>query len=188
MTMRSRLTSLPRSERGTSAIEFAFIAPLFVYLIYGVYEMGWLMRAQAQLQGGAQVAAREIIVSDKTESEKKDMVKAKIEQHMKGIAVDPSGTVEVKFRKFSGFSRNPETFTDTNGNGSWNPGEPYTDRNSNGKWDSNSATEGSLGGVGEVVEIEVNYPVKPLTSASPWLALFKRVDITAKTAVRNEPE
>lgn len=186
--MRNLIVTLARSERGVSAVEFVFLAPLALYLIYSVYEMGWLMRAQASLQGGAQVAAREIIVSDKTESEKKALVKAKIEQHMEGIAVDPSGAIDIKFRKFSGFSRNPEPFTDTNSNGSWNAGEPYTDRNSNGKWDNNSATEGSLGGVGEVVEIEVMYPVKPLTKASPWLALYQRIDLTAKTAVRNEPE
>jgi Flp pilus assembly protein TadG len=46
------------SVRGTAAIEFAMVAPLFFMLVCGVIEGGLLTWTQAGLQHGAQAAAR----------------------------------------------------------------------------------------------------------------------------------
>jgi Flp pilus assembly protein TadG len=53
-----KLARIVHDQRGTSAIEFAMVAPLFFALLFGVIEGGLLLWTQLGLQHGAQVAAR----------------------------------------------------------------------------------------------------------------------------------
>jgi len=53
-----KLTRLIRDRRGTTAIEFALLAPLYFALVFGIIEGGLLLWTQLGLQHGAQVAAR----------------------------------------------------------------------------------------------------------------------------------
>jgi len=53
-----KLAALWRDRRGTSALEFGLIAPLFFAFLIGVIETGLLLWTQVGLQHGAEVAAR----------------------------------------------------------------------------------------------------------------------------------
>ena len=47
-----------KDERGTSAIEFAIVGPVFIMLVVGMTEAGVLLWTQLGLQHGAEMAAR----------------------------------------------------------------------------------------------------------------------------------
>ena len=47
-----------KNTKGTTAVEFAITAPIFMMVIFGILECGSLMWTQLGLQHGAQMAAR----------------------------------------------------------------------------------------------------------------------------------
>ncbi len=55
-----------RDERGTSLIEFALTAPVFVLLLTGVVECGVLLWTQLGLQHGVDMAARYAAINGNT--------------------------------------------------------------------------------------------------------------------------
>jgi Flp pilus assembly protein TadG len=47
-----------KEQRGTSAVEFAMTLPVFILMLFGVWQIGYGMWAQFALQHGTQMAAR----------------------------------------------------------------------------------------------------------------------------------
>jgi Flp pilus assembly protein TadG len=54
----TRLGRLWRDRSGASALEFALVAPLFILLITGIFQMGMGFYANAGLRSGVEAAAR----------------------------------------------------------------------------------------------------------------------------------
>jgi hypothetical protein len=80
----------------------------------------------------------------------------------------------------------PERFTDTNNNGSRDPGECFDDINANGQWDSDPGNNGQ-GGANDVAAytMTLTYPrLFPMAGMLGWPATET---ITAKTFLRNQP-
>jgi Flp pilus assembly protein TadG len=61
-----RMKTLFKDRRGTSAVEFALTLPLFLLLLFGVWQIGYGMWAQFALQHGAERAARCMAVDQNT--------------------------------------------------------------------------------------------------------------------------
>ncbi|WGR90737.1 pilus assembly protein (plasmid) [Bradyrhizobium sp. ISRA443] len=53
-----RLSDIWRDQRGTSAVEFALIAPVFFLFVFGIIACGLLFWTQIGLQHGVEMAAR----------------------------------------------------------------------------------------------------------------------------------
>ena len=51
---------LKKSERGSAAVEFAIIAPVFLTIIFSIMEVGWFFTTNAILDKAVQNASREI--------------------------------------------------------------------------------------------------------------------------------
>jgi hypothetical protein len=80
-----------------------------------------------------------------------------------------------------------ETFTDVNGNGKYDSGEPFTDLNGNSKWDADIGIPGA-GGSGAIVLYRLSYDWPLLTGLlSPFFGSGGYVHLRVSTAVRNEP-
>jgi Flp pilus assembly protein TadG len=56
-----RLLGLWRDRRGTSALEFAIIAPAFLAMLFGVFELGWALHCNQSVDYATNVAARGLI-------------------------------------------------------------------------------------------------------------------------------
>jgi Flp pilus assembly protein TadG len=52
-----------RSERGAALVEMAVVLPLFVVLLFGIIETGWLFSQQVEIRHSAREAARVAAVS-----------------------------------------------------------------------------------------------------------------------------
>ena len=82
----------------------------------------------------------------------------------------------------------PEPYTDTNTNGSYDLGEPFTDINGNGQWDADMGAAG-LGGPGEIVLYKLEYDLPTMTSLLSNVigGSDGKITLKASVAVRNEP-
>ncbi len=59
----ARLAALGRSRRGATAVEFALIAPIFLIMVFGVFEVGRAMWIKSSLQFAVEEAGRYAIVN-----------------------------------------------------------------------------------------------------------------------------
>ncbi len=71
MRMRTRAKEKSRTDqrRGTAAVEFALVAPLFILLVFGIIEFGRMLMVQQVLTNATREGARRAIVEGTTQSE-----------------------------------------------------------------------------------------------------------------------
>lgn len=192
-----------RESSGIAAVEFAFIAPIFMLLTTGAIDLGYIQWGRSQLSGASQIAGRKIIQSKSgTSAQRKAVFTKRIEDTMKSFKRPASQSLDIQIRKYSNFSSMaPEPFDDGSRdvnkdgrpdgdkNGKYDLGEVYTDKNANNKWDEDIGITDDLGGIGDVIKVEVAYPIKPLFSHNA--SLFGKngaITVKSSTVFRNEPE
>jgi Flp pilus assembly protein TadG len=52
------LAKLRKSERGQSLVEFALVLPILLFLVLGVLEFGWILKAEIAVNAAAREGAR----------------------------------------------------------------------------------------------------------------------------------
>ena len=60
--IRTGLTNIFKDEKGQNIVEFALIAPILLILFMGVFDFGWLLHKQIQLDHATREAARRAVV------------------------------------------------------------------------------------------------------------------------------
>lgn len=182
------LRRLPAERAGTSTIEFAVVAPVFLAMLMAVFDLGFLVYAKAVLQGAVEDGARSASLENTTWSQIETRVN---EQVMSVIPVENADT-DISFSFDPTYYGNysdialPEDFTDANGNGVWDANECFVDRNGNRSYDTDVGLAGR-GGAQDVVSIsaEVTYVrIFPLWSLLDQSQLHT---IAARTYLRNQP-
>ena len=183
-----RPSRLVADRRGGAAVDFALVAPVFVLLIAGVLEFGVLMLGETLLQSAVTDASRFGLTGRTLAGQTREEVIADIvTEH--GFGLIDAERLEFDTLVYPSFDSvgQPETFTDQNGNGAWDAGEPYADINGNGQWDADMGAAG-LGGPEDVVLYRVRYEWEMMTPL--FRALFPpsgTVPMEASLAIRNEP-
>lgn len=180
---------LVRREDGATAIEFALVAPLFIYLLAAILEFALIFAAQLLLDHATQQAARTGRTGFVTTDASQDATVKEILNDMVGPLLDTDALV-ITSKSYSGFDAigEEEPYVDANGNGERDNGENYTDVNGNGQWDEDQGTDG-YGSSGEVVVYTVSYD---WTVVTPYIGNIVGnsgvVTIAATAIVQNEPE
>jgi Flp pilus assembly protein TadG len=175
-------------RRGSSAVDFALIASPFFLLVVGVLELSMVMIAQVLLQSAVSDASRFGLTGRTLEGRMREEVIATIVEEDGIGLIDPEHLVfeTLVYPSFDSVGQ-PETFTDSNGNGTWDAGEAFADINGNGQWDADMGAAG-LGGPDDVVLYRVRYDWRMLT---PLLRHVLPNDgvvaLEASLAIRNEP-
>jgi hypothetical protein len=180
-----------RDIRGVTIVEFALVLPAMLTLICGAIELGHMLFARVVLEGAVTEAARAATASLEAGEAKRDTVmRASIMSSMSEFAMAPNQSIAITAIVYRDFSTAfPETYTDTNGNGRYDLGEPYVDRNKSGNWDNAKPVSGStLGGPGDVVSYSVRFPKRVLFGFVGNVIGFGSgvIPLTASTVVRNE--
>ncbi len=174
--------------RGATIIEFAFVAPIFLFLIIFTFELAIVFTIQNALEAAVREAARYSITGRKdTYSSREAAIIASIKDdavRYSGGIINPSN-LQITVASYGALSSIglPETFDDTNKNGTWNTGEPFDDINGNGVWDTDQGISGSYGTTGQVVLYTVKYQwrfVLPLPNS------LSTVILSAQTPSENE--
>ncbi|MEJ2409357.1 MAG: pilus assembly protein [Novosphingobium sp.] len=182
--MRGPLPSLRADSKGATAVEFALVAPVMLLSMLGLFDLGYNIYTAALLEGAIQKAARDSSIEGS--SGKTSVLDARVTQMVRNIA--PGAALEFKRMSYTSFSDvgKPEDFTDINGNGRCDDGEPYEDANGNNTWDADQGKAGSGGARDAVLyEVKVTYP-RPFPVGAV-LHMDTNYTLVSQTVLRNQP-
>jgi Flp pilus assembly pilin Flp len=147
----ARLRRLRRDKDGIAVTEFAFVAPIFLLVLMGIFDQGFAMYIQSTLQGAVQDGARRASLENTQWTD----IEAAVNRQIRNVVPSGDPNTEISFTLASAVNQNyneleigeyfvdkerapfvrnyqydgDEAFTDANSNGIWDPGEAYTDRN-----------------------------------------------------------
>jgi Flp pilus assembly protein TadG len=182
-----RLPPILRNQSGASAVEFALIAPVFMVVLMGAFDIGHTQYAQSILHGEMTKAGRSSTFETGSGATRQAILDKQVSSAVKKIS--RQATVTFTRKAFNSYSRaqNPgEPFKDSNLNGICNAGEAFEDSNRNGVWDSDAGVNGQ-GGAKDVVlyTATVTYPrLFPMAKLLGWPGT---VTLSAATTLRNQP-
>ena len=182
------LRRLRRRNEGSTLLEFAFVAPVLILLLFGGMEVGMIFFADSLLEGGLREASRFGLTGAPPPSgTREDHIVEVVNSNGAGVVqIDETNVTTLVYPNFTSIGE-PEPYTDTNGNGVHDVGEPFTDINCNSQWDPDMGKSG-LGHGGEVVLYSINYELPLMTGLlAPLLGQDGKFPLTASVVVRNEP-
>jgi Flp pilus assembly pilin Flp len=182
MMRQPRLAALADNRDGAAAIEFAIVAPVFLLLLMGFLDIGQMAYSKAVLNGAVEAAARSSSLETGDTTVADNMVKAAI------APILPNGAVVTSRKSYFDFTDvgRPEKFTDNNGDGTCNPGEPYVDENRSGQWEADIGKAGN-GGAGDVVLYTVTVTYKPVFLTRSMMGYDTNRTLTAVGVRKNQP-
>lgn len=185
LTATPLLRRLNAERAGTTTLEFAFVGPVLFLMIFGIFDMTHTQYTSAVLHGAVQKAGRDLTLENA--NSRQVSVDSRVRDQI--AAVMPSDAT-VTFEKLSHFDfadvKEPEPFTDTNGDGTCNNNEPYQEINDVVGWQRDRGKDG-LGGARDAVlyTAVVTYPrLFPMVGLA---GLPETIRLEASTVLRNQP-
>lgn len=173
-----------RDRRGVSVTEFGLIAPTFLMLLLGVFDLGYTVYARAILDGAVQKAGRDSALE--TGAASVATLDAKIKTNLAGLGEGATFTYERRnYRDFAKVGL-PEELDDQNNNGNRDPLECFTDENGNGIWDRDLGKTG-VGGARDVVLYTVRMSYQRKFPLYALIGEDGQMTISAATVLRNQP-
>ena len=182
----ARPASFARGNDGVTTVEFALTAPVMLLLVMGIIEFSLISFTFSIMEGATSYTARYGKTGHTAPgSSRQEQIVANI-RHLTGGMLS-ADQINITTKVYSAFDKvgDPEPFTDTNNNLSYDNGEPFSDINGNSQWDPDMGSVG-LGNANDVVVYTVSYPWiinTPIINTiigSPY-------NITVRTVVKNEP-
>lgn len=173
---------------GVSITEFGLIAPVLITLLMGFADLGHTLYMQSVMQGAVQTAARSASLETGTNTNTQSAIDAEVTEQIKRLAQNATVTITRTYFRDYTKAANPakEPFTDTNGNGTCNAGEPYEDSNENSVWDIDNGRTGQGGAKDSVVlNAQIVYP--RLFPMARLVGLPANVTLNASTVLVNQP-
>lgn len=141
-------TVLHRDEEGATIVEFALVAPVLIFMMMGVFDIGYGVYMRSVIDGAVQEAARDAALESGPSS--LSAIDMKVEATIKKL--NKNAIVETERKNYLNYSdvSRAESFTDSNGNGVCDNGESFGDENDNGDWDEDVGDDG-VGGPRDIV-------------------------------------
>lgn len=188
MTRGRSLHQLGQDRRGATIIEFALIAPLFLTLLLGGFDVAYQLYMRASLQGVVQKAARDASLESGTEADAQAAIDKRVKDAVYALGGKSKITINRRFfRTFAeAEAADPESWTDTNKNGTCDAKEPYQDENNNKVWDA----DGGDSGQGTAKDRTVYTVAVKFPRLFPFWKAFgagTTYDISARTVLENQP-
>lgn len=179
------LRRLRDDRSGVTLVEFAFVGPVLILMIMGLFDIAHTQYTSSVLNGAMQKAGRDLTLENANSQQVN--IDARVAKQI--ATVMPSGA-QIEFEKVSHFDfadvGEPEEFTDQNNDGICNNNEPYVDSNNNGSWDADRGKQG-IGGARDVVLYTANVTYPRMFPLSSMIGLPNDVRVSASTVLRNQP-
>lgn len=173
-----------RDAGGVTIVEFALIAPVLLLSIMGIFDLGYNIYTQGLLRGAIQKAARDSTIEGAEGNT--NLIDARVTTVVHHIVPGAVLTFDrASYTSFADVSQ-PEDFTDIDGNGACDNGDPFEDANANGTWDSDRGASG-LGGARDVVLYNVEVRYQRAFPLAAMIGLSPTVSTSASTVLRNQP-
>jgi hypothetical protein len=182
---RALLHRICKDNEGITLVEFAFVGPVLILMIMGVFDVAHTQYTSSMLNGAMQKAARDLTLENA--GSRQGFIDERVREQVR--AVVPAGA-KIDFEKLSHFDfadiGQPEEVLGGNGDQVCDAGERFVDDNDNGQWDANRGKDG-IGGARDAVLYTaiVTYPrMFPMFSLA---GLPKDVRLEASSVLRNQP-
>ena len=173
--------ALARDERGSTLLEFGLIAPTFLILLLGCANLGQMLYGKVLLNGAIEAAARSSSTENRDTTAADTMVRKIVGPILPGASYTIS---RFSYYDYTDVGR-MEKFTDGNGNGTCDNGEPYIDENGTGGWDN--VRRSGQGGADDVVVYKVVTQYSPLFKIPLMPGQWQRITLTSQTVKKNQP-
>ena len=184
MRLRAPVCRLCEDQSGATIVEFALILPALALTLMAIFDLSYNFYAETMIEGAVQKAARnstvEVYAGDY------DALDANVERAVRRIVY--SADIEFSRTAYTNFSDvgRAEEFTDVNGDGVCNAGEPFEDANGDGEW-SDSRAKGETGGARDAVLYEVTASYGRAFPLNAFIGVDPEVQVVARTVLRNQP-
>ena len=179
------LRQLRDDRSGVTLVEFAFVGPVLILMVIGLFDIAHTQYTSSVLHGALQKAGRDLTLENANSQEAN--IDQRVAEQVRSLM---PASATVVFEKVSHFDfadiGEPEEFTDQNDDDICNNNEPYVDNNDNGQWDADRGKDG-IGGARDAVlyTARVSYPrLFPLYG---MIGLNQEVTLEASTVLRNQP-
>jgi hypothetical protein len=181
-----RRAGLARDRRGTSALEFALIAPVLILFVCGFFDYGYWMYIRAMASGTLESVARSTGVGGA--SVNPTVFQNQVETEIKKLSPNATFVWNAKsYYDFEGIGKPEKLITDNDGDGHYDPGDCWEDANNNGTYDSDSGSNG-IGGADDIVYYQLTVTFPPLIDIGGFIpGLGGNHSSTLKTIVRRQP-
>ncbi len=184
-------TAILRNTQGAALVEFALIAPMFILIMFVVFQIGMIGWAKSTLETAVRDAARFAITGEKgTAATREASIIAGIDERMSSFQRRLGQPITVTTRVYPTFEdiAQPEKIVmDANANGICESGDQYVDFNGNGVRDADMAKTG-YGGPNDVVIYTATFPLEALLPLNTGAFNLGQVfNLKAQAAVQNEP-
>jgi len=170
-----------RDERGSTLLEFGLIAPTFLILLLGCANLGQMLYGKVLLNGAIEAAARSSSTENRDTTAADTMVRKIVGPILPGASYTIS---RFSYYDYTDVGR-MEKFTDGNGNGTCDNGEPYIDENGTGGWDN--VRRSGQGGADDVVVYKVVTQYSPLFKIPLMPGQWQQITLTSQTVKKNQP-
>jgi hypothetical protein len=182
VALRGTIARIASARDGVTAIEFGILAPVFLLLMLGTFDLGQMVYGRAILNGAVQQAARSSSLETANTSEADQKVLDAVLPILPGATMNSE---RVSYYDFADIGR-PEAWNDANNNDTCDNDESFTDENGNGTWDADVG-EGGNGGAGDVVLYTVEISYKPLFPVPFMHNQEGQRTFTATAVKKNQP-
>lgn len=188
LTFSRRCRALLADSRGTTVVEFAIIAPVMGLVLLGGFDVGHTLYMRATLQGALQKAARDSSLESGAATTRQEALDKKITAQAKALANDADVKITRRYyRTFETASAaKAEIWTEVNGNGRCDAGEPFQDANRNGQWDADGG-DGGQGGAKDATLYTVTVSYRRLFPLNNFIGGSNRTKVSASAILRNQP-
>jgi hypothetical protein len=179
-------STLRRDVRGTSAVEFALIAPVMFALLLGLMEFGHWAYVRSIAAGALDGVARGAGVGENSVNPR--TLESQVEAQIRVVASTATFAWDKKsYYQFSGVGKPEKLTSDNNGNNSYDVGDCWEDLNPNGVYDSSPGRDG-IGGADDIVLYKLTVTWTPLIALASLLPGVPNTrNVTVSTMVKRQP-
>jgi hypothetical protein len=184
---RTLLHRLIGDRSGATLTEFAFVAPVLIMMIMGIFDMAHTQYTNALLSGAVQKAGRDMTLENAGSQQAANDARVRAQV----LNILPVGA-EVEFERLSHFDftdiGEPEEVIEpaATANRRCDAGERYIDENDNGRWDADRGQDGN-GGARDAVLFTAIVRYDRLFPMYELIGMSDQVTLRSSTVLRNQP-
>ncbi|MEO1731600.1 MAG: TadE family protein [Pseudomonadota bacterium] len=179
------MQSLRGNQNGATLVEFGLVAPVFILMIMGIFDIAHTQYTNGMMNGAMQSAGRDLTL-ESAGSQESTIDQAVIDRVRTVVPANASIQLEkLSHFEFSDIGEQEE-YDDENGDGVCNNNEVFADANGNGQWDPNRGEEG-IGGARDAVLYTAIVSYDRLFPMYGLAGMPQAVTLRASTVLRNQP-
>ncbi|MEO8724217.1 MAG: TadE family protein, partial [Sphingobium sp.] len=175
---------LRHNQTAVAAVEFALVAPPFLIMLMGGFDLGHTLYTQAILNGEVLKAARGSSLEAGSAAAQQTIIDNTVRNAV--LNMNKNATVTITRKFYDSFTGARIHYEDVNQDGICSSGEKWMDLNGNGSFDDMRYSTGQ-GGAKDAVRYTVTMSYPRIFPVATLIGLSPNVSLSATTVYANQP-